>query len=154
MRKFSNASRTSVSTCPFAESLLLLRLRDGEGGARNFPLVTIENWHLHLPEQGNVVEIPEVGVVDFSRDVSFADGLLQCVLAVGGGHSLLCCPQVRSVLQGRRLKVVQVAFDRLVIECPGYVIIRVRSIRSPSSWRRSESPCTRASCAADTSVWN
>src|SRR5271168_4227352 len=42
---------------PVGESLLLLRLRHGKGGTRNFPLVAIENRHLHLPEQGNIVEV-------------------------------------------------------------------------------------------------
>ena len=69
------------------EFLLLLGLRDGESGARNFSLVAIEDRHLDLPEQRNVIQITEVGVVDLPRDVSFADGLLQCVLAVRGGYS-------------------------------------------------------------------
>src|SRR5580704_2292101 len=109
---------------PIGESLLLLRLRYGVGGARNLTLVAIENRHLHLSEQGNVVEVTQVGVVHFPSDVSLADRLLQSVLAVGGGDPLRCCPQVGPVLQRERLKVVHVALDRLVIERPGYVVVR------------------------------
>ena len=50
--------------------------------------------------------------------------LLQCVLAVRGSDSLLRRPQVWPVLQGFCLKVVQVALDRLVIECPSHFIVR------------------------------
>ncbi len=77
-----------------------------------------------MPEQGNVVQITNVRVIDFTGDVSLADRLLQCALAVRGSHSLLRCPQVRPVLQSFRLKVVQVALDGLVIECPSHVIVR------------------------------
>ncbi len=65
-----------------------------------------------------------MGIVDLSGDVSFADGLLQCVLAVGSGHALLGRPQIGPVLQRRRLKVFHVALHRLVIERAGHVIVR------------------------------
>ena len=78
--------RQHLSAC---ELLLLLCLRNGKAGARDLSLVAIEDRQLDLPEERNVVQRADVRVADLARDVSFADGLLQFVLAVRGGHSLL-----------------------------------------------------------------
>ena len=98
------------------EHLLLLGLGDGKSGARNLALVAIEDRVVALAKERNVVEVADVGVVDLPRDISFANGLLQLVLAVGGGHAELRCLQVGPGLQRLGLEVVDGARDRLVIE--------------------------------------
>src|ERR1035438_324888 len=89
--------------------LLFLCLCDGEAGARNFPLVAIENGDLNLPEQRDIVGGTEVGVAGLTGYIPLADGLLQCMLAVRGIHSQPRCLQVRSVLKRLNLKVFKIS---------------------------------------------
>ena len=51
------------------ELLLLLGLRDGKAGARDFALVAIEERQLHLAEEGDVVQVTEVGVINLAGEI-------------------------------------------------------------------------------------
>ena len=80
------------------EFLLLLDLRDGVAGARDFALIAVEDGKLNLSEERSKVEAVDMRVVDLRGDVLLADSPLQLVLAVCGGHTLLRGEQVRTTL--------------------------------------------------------
>src|SRR4029077_15949129 len=103
--------------------LLLLRLRNSEAGACDLALVAIKDWQRNAPINRSGVDSVHVGVVALNRNVLFADRSLQLILTAGSCYALLGGAEVRAVLQGFHLKILQVAHEGLIVERSGHVVI-------------------------------
>ena len=95
---------------------LLLRLRNGVAGSRDFALIPVEDGKRHVVEERAGVRAGSVRVIESAGDVHLSVGLLQRQLAFRGGHGLLRGAQVGPVDRRQRFQAAHVRVHGLVIE--------------------------------------
>ena len=101
----------------------LLRLANGVVGARDFPLVAIEDGDFNIHGKPGTIEVGHVGVGKRRGEVALAVGFRQFVLALRRGHTLLSRHQVGTQLHGTKLQVLLIEPQGSVGKLAHHVVI-------------------------------
>ena len=97
-------------------AFILLGLGNDIAGARNLPLIAVEDGNLHAEEQVSGIQSAHMGVLESAAQVAFAIGPRQFILTLRRSYALLRGAQVRAGLESACLQVFEAKLHRLILQ--------------------------------------